>query len=159
MQALIRKLHLTRLKILDEICILMGGRVAEEITFDDISTGASQDISQATDLARKMTTQWGMSDKLGTINYGQKDEPIFIGKEIATHKDYSEKTAEVIDEEIKRIITEQYNKAKKILTTNKAKLKKLAETLFEKETLDAEEIYKLIDITHKKTGKEKEKGK
>jgi cell division protease FtsH len=148
------ELHLTKLKIMDEICILMGGRVAEEITFNDISTGASHDISRATDLARKMTTQWGMTEKLGTITYGQKDEPIFIGKEIATHKDYSEKTAEVIDEEINKIITEQYNKAKKILTTNKAKLKTLAETLFEKETLDAADIYKLLKLTPKNKKKE-----
>ena len=144
------ELHVTKLKLMDEICMLMGGRVAEEMTFNDISTGASHDISRATDLARKMVTQWGMNDKLGTITYGQKDEPIFIGKEIATHKDYSEKTAELIDEEIKKIITEQYSRAKKIITINKAKLKKLAETLFEKETLDAEDIYKLLNIFPKK---------
>lgn len=144
------EIHVTKLKVLDEICILMGGRVAEEMTFNDISTGASHDISRATDLSRKMVTQWGMTEKLGTITYGQKDEPIFIGKEIATHKDYSEKTAELIDEEIKKIITEQYNRARKIITTNKNKLKTLAETLFEKETLDAEEIYKLLKINPKK---------
>ncbi len=141
--------HLSRNKILDNICIYMGGRVAEELIFDDVSSGASMDISQSTDFARRMVTQWGMSEKLGTITYGQKEEPIFIGKEIATHKDYSEKTAELIDQEIKRIITDQYNRAKKILTENKDKLIKLADTLFEKETLEAEEIYTLLKVTPK----------
>jgi len=136
----------SRDKILDDICRLMGGRVAEEIIFDDIDTGAANDISRATDLARKMVTQWGMSDKLGTITYGQKDEPIFIGKEIATHKDYSEKTAELIDQELKLIIDNQYKKAKKILTENKDKLIKLADKLFEEETLEADDIYKLLNL-------------
>ena len=145
------EIHLSRAKITDQLCILMGGRVAEEVIFNEICTGASQDISQATDITRKMVTQWGMSDKLGAITYGQKEEPIFIGKEIATHKDYSEKTAELIDGEIKRIIGEQYDRAKKILLDNKGKLIKLADTLFEKETLEAAEIYKLLDMTPKKT--------
>ncbi|HPO49415.1 MAG TPA: cell division protein FtsH, partial [Spirochaetota bacterium] len=109
-------------------------------------TGAANDISQSTDIARKMVTQWGMTDILGPINYGQKDEPIFIGKEIATHKDYSEKTAEIIDSEIKRIMVEQYQRAKKILLENKDKLIKLSETLYEKETMDAEEIYELLGM-------------
>jgi cell division protease FtsH len=139
-------IHQSKLKILDQICIYMGGRVAEEIIFGDVSTGASQDISSSTDLARKMVTQWGMSDLLGTITYGQKDEPIFIGKEIAQHKDYSEKTAETIDSEIKKIITEQHDRCKKILNDNIDKLKLLAETLFEKETMDAEEVYALLGM-------------
>jgi cell division protease FtsH len=147
-------LNYSRNKIIDEICILMGGRVAEEIIFDDIDTGASNDINRATELARKMVTQWGMSDKLGTITYGQKEEPIFIGKEIATHKDYSEKTAELIDSEIKKIISEQHDRAKKILLENKDKLIKLAETLFEKETLEAEDIYVLLDLKEKKEKEE-----
>ncbi len=140
----------TKDKILDRICIMMGGRAAEEIIFKIIDTGAANDISQSTELARKMVTQWGMSDKLGFITYGQKEEPIFIGKEIATHKDYSEKTAELIDQEIKSIIDTQYKRAIKIITENKAKLIKLAELLFEKETLDSEEIFKLLKITSKK---------
>ncbi len=139
-------LNYSRNKIIDEICILMGGRVAEEITFDDIDTGAANDINRATELARKMVTQWGMSELLGTITYGQKEEPIFIGKEIATHKDYSEKTAEIIDSEIKKIISEQHDRAKKILLDNKERLVKLAETLYEKETLEAAEIYTLLDL-------------
>jgi len=165
-------LHVTRSTIIDQVCILMGGRVAEDIMFNEITTGAAHDISSATDMVRKMVTQWGMNDKLGTVTYGSKDEPIFIGKEIASHKDYSEKTAEVIDSEIKKIITDQYDRAKKILTTNKSKLVKLADTLFEKETLDADDIYKLLNIKPRegndnrkikaaviKDNKPKEKGK
>ena len=144
----------SKARIMDDICFLMGGRVAEEIVFNDVDTGAANDISRATDLARKMVTQWGMTEKLGAINYGQKDEPIFIGKEIATHKDYSEKTAELIDSEIKRIIDEQHTKAKNILTKNKSKLTKLSEELFEKETMEASEIYKLLGMTQKKSQSE-----
>ncbi|MBN2546511.1 MAG: ATP-dependent zinc metalloprotease FtsH [Spirochaetes bacterium] len=140
----------TKDKILDRICIMMGGRAAEEIIFKEIDTGAANDISKSTELARKMVTQWGMSEKLGFITYGQKDEPIFIGKEIATHKDYSEKTAELIDLEIKNIIDTQYKRAIKIITENKTKLIKLADLLFEKETLDSEEIFKLLKIKPKR---------
>ncbi len=142
--------HLSKLRIFDDICVLMGGRCAEEIIFGNICTGAMNDISRATELARKMVTQWGMSENLGPITYGQKDEPIFIGKEIATHKDYSEKTAEAIDKEIKNIIMSQYERAKKILLEHKEKMIKLAETLYEKETLDSEAIYNLLEITPKK---------
>lgn len=141
--------HLSKLRILDDICVLMGGRAAEEIIFGDVCTGAMNDINRATELARKMITQWGMSEKLGPITYGQKDEPIFIGKEIATHKDYSEKTAEAIDEELKNIINFQYERSKKILLDNKEKMIKLAETLYEKETLDSESIYALLEIKPK----------
>jgi len=141
--------HLSKLRILDDICVLMGGRAAEEIMFGDVCTGAMNDINRATDLARKMVTQWGMSENLGPITYGQKEEPIFIGKEIATHKDYSEKTAQIIDEEIKNVIMSQYKRAKDILIENKDKMIKLADTLFERETLDSEEIYNLLGIKPK----------
>ena len=133
-------------RLLDEICIMMGGRCSEEIIFNQFDTGAANDISRATDLARKMVTQWGMTDILGPVTYGQKDEPIFIGREIATHKDYSEKTAEIIDAEVKKIILNQYERARRILSEHKDQLIKLSETLFEKETLDAEEIYDLLGI-------------
>lgn len=159
-------------KLEDQICITMGGRVAEEIIFNQINTGAANDIRQASDMARKMATQWGMSDKIGTVAYGQEDEPIFIGREIATHKDYSENTAELIDAEIKNIVEAQYKRAKKIITENKDKLIKLSDELFEKETLDADDIYKLLNIKPregnenrkivdkvKKDNKPKEKGK
>lgn len=149
--------HLSKLRILDDICVLMGGRVAEEIMFGDVCTGAMNDINRATELARKMVTQWGMSETLGPITYGQKDEPIFIGKEIATHKDYSEKTAERIDEEVKRIITTQYERARSILLEHKDKMVKLADTLYEKETLDSDAIYELLGIKPKDNEQNNEK--
>ncbi|MBR6062038.1 MAG: ATP-dependent zinc metalloprotease FtsH, partial [Spirochaetales bacterium] len=140
--------HLSKSRILDQICVFMGGRVAEELTFGaaEICTGASNDIQRATEMARKMVTEWGMTDVLGPIAYGQKEEPIFIGKEIAHHKDYSEETAQTIDEEVKKIVTAQYARAKSILTENADKLKKLAEELTLKETMDAEEVYALLGV-------------
>ncbi|HOV13438.1 MAG TPA: cell division protein FtsH, partial [Spirochaetota bacterium] len=140
-------LNKTKDELLDDICMAMGGRAAEEIIYNRYDTSAANDISQSTDIARKMVTQWGMTEVLGPINYGQKDEPIFIGKEIATHKDYSEKTAEIIDNEIKKIILDQYQRAKNILLENKDKLIKLSDTLYEKETMEAEEIYNLLGIS------------
>ncbi|MBR6200620.1 MAG: ATP-dependent zinc metalloprotease FtsH [Spirochaetales bacterium] len=140
--------HLSKSRILDQICVFMGGRVAEELTFGaaEICTGASNDIQRATEMARKMVTEWGMTDTLGPIAYGQKEEPIFIGKEIAHHKDYSEETAQTIDEEVKKIVTAQYDRARSILTENADKLKKLAEELTLKETMDAEEVYVLLGV-------------
>jgi cell division protease FtsH len=142
----------TKDETLDLICMAMGGRAAEEIIFNRFDSGAAQDIATSTDYARKMVSQWGMSDKLGPISYGQKDEPIFLGKEIATHKDYSEKTAQMIDEEMKKIIDDQYKRAKGILEEHKDQLIKFSETLFDRETMDAEEIYQLLEIPQKKNG-------
>ncbi len=142
--------HVSKNKLLDQIFIFLGGRAAEALIFGDVCTGASNDISNATDIARKMVTQWGMSDKVGPICYGQKDEPIFLGKEIATHKDYSDKTAELVDEEIHSIIETQYQRAIKVLEEQKDKLILLSETLFEKETLDAKEIMDLTGLYQKK---------
>ncbi len=143
--------HLSKSRILAQICVFMGGRVAEELTFgsSEICTGASNDIQRATEMARKMVTEWGMTDVLGPIAYGQKEEPIFIGKEIAHHKDYSEETAQTIDEEVKKIVTAQYDRAKLILTENADNLKKLAEELTLKETMDADEVYALLGVEPK----------
>ena len=137
--------HTPKAKLLDQIGILLGGRIAEELIIGDICTGAVNDINVATDIARKMVTQWGMSS-MGPIAYGQKEEPIFIGKEIASHKDFSDATAQKVDNEVQKIIMNEYEKAKKLMQENKDKLILLAETLFEKETLDAEEIYKLLEM-------------
>ncbi len=129
--------------LLAQISILMGGRVAEEIVLGSITTGAGNDIERATELARKMVCEWGMS-KLGPLAYGQKDEQIFLGKELVKHKDYSEKTAIEIDNEIKSIVIDCYNKTKKILEDNIDKLHALANALLEKETLSGDEIDKII---------------
>ena len=132
--------------IFDQVTLLMGGRVAEEIIFgkDGITTGAQNDIERATKTVRKMVCEWGMSDKLGPLQYGQKEEPIFIGKEIARHKDYSEKTAEMIDNEIHDIVEAAYKKAWDILTKNKTILDLLAEKLLEKEILDRKAIEEIV---------------
>lgn len=126
---------------------LMGGRVAEEVVFNHKTSGASDDIEKATTIARKMVTVYGMSDSMGPIAFGQKEEAIFLGREIAQHRDYSEKTAIRIDEEVQRIVDEAYSTAKGILREHEDLLHKIAETLIEKETLDGKEIDAIIEAT------------
>ncbi len=128
----------------NNLAILMGGRVAEELVFKQITTGAGNDIERATDLARKMVCEWGMSDELGPLTFGKKDEEIFLGREIATRRDYSEEIALKIDSEVKRLVTENYERAHRMLRENMAALKALAEALLEKEVLEAAEIDQII---------------
>ncbi|ULA63418.1 MAG: hypothetical protein LZF86_110113 [Nitrospira sp.] len=124
----------------NNLAILMGGRVAEELVLNHVTTGAGNDIERATDLARKMVCEWGMSEKLGPLTFGRKEEEIFLGREIATKRDFSDQIALDIDLEIRRLVTENYERAKRILTENMVSLKALAEALLEKEVLDAPEI-------------------
>src|SRR5437773_3749097 len=126
------------------LAILMGGRVAEELIFNQVTTGAGNDLERATDLARKMVCEWGMSEDLGPLTFGKKDEEIFLGREIATRRDYSEDIAIKIDAEVKRLVLGNYERTKKMLRDNMAALKALAEALLEKEVLDAPEIDKII---------------
>lgn len=130
--------------ILNILAVLMGGRAAEEIALGHLTTGAGNDIERATELARKMVCEWGMSENLGPLTFGKKDEQIFLGREIAQHKDYSEKTAEDIDAEVKSIILERYRHAKALLTENKATLIRLANALLERETLDASDVDDIV---------------
>ncbi len=132
--------------LLEEMMVLFGGRISEEYKFGSggITNGASNDIEKGTKIARSMVCEWGMSDTLGPITYGQKEEPIFIGKEIAQHKDYSEKTAEMIDKEIKSIVGNVYIEAKKVIMDNVKKLETLAQALLTREVLDRQEILELI---------------
>jgi len=130
--------------ILNTLAVLLGGRAAEEIALGHMTTGAGNDLQRATDLARKMVCEWGMSEKLGPLTFGKREEQIFLGKEIMKHKDYSEKTAEEIDEEVKAIIAERYTYSKNLLSKNKNILLKLAQALRDKETLDSEEIEAII---------------
>lgn len=125
--------------------VLLGGRAAEEIALHHMTTGAGNDLERATELARRMVTEWGMSEKLGPLTFGKKDEQIFLGREIAKHKDYSEKTAEEIDDEVKRIVMRAYERAKTILKENYDLLEKLANMLLEKETIEGHDIDKLIE--------------
>jgi len=126
-----------------QIAVMMGGRLAEELFLNHMTTGAGNDIEQATELARKMVCEWGMSG-LGPLTFGKKEEQIFLGREIAQHRDFSEETAIRIDQEVKRIVDEGYVKAKAILTENRDKLQRIAAALLEREVLDAHEVKLLI---------------
>jgi cell division protease FtsH len=130
--------------LMNTLRVLMGGRVAEELALKHMTTGAGNDIERATELARKMVTEWGMSEKLGPLTFGKKDEQIFLGREIAQHKDYSEKTAVDIDEEVKRIVFEAYANAKALLQDRFGLLDTFAKKLLEKETMDGAEIDDMI---------------
>jgi cell division protease FtsH len=127
-----------------ELSVAFGGRVAEEIVFNRISTGAANDIKQATDVAQKMVRSWGMSNDLGPLSYAKNEEHIFLGREIAQHRDYSEETAKKIDEEINNLVEKAYNRAKKVLEENLDILHSLAERLLEKETVLGKELDELI---------------
>jgi len=127
-----------------QIAILMGGRIAEELFLNLMSTGAGNDIERATELARKMVCEWGMSD-LGPLTFGKKEEQIFLGREIAQHRDYSEATAIQIDEEVRKMVSAGYSTAKSILSDNRETLIKIAKALIEREVLDASEVKMLVE--------------
>ena len=130
--------------LLNNVVILFGGRVAEELVLNHMTTGAGNDIERATDIAHQMVCEWGMSEKLGPITFGKKEEQIFLGRDFTQQQDYSENTAVAIDAEVRRIIMESYERAKKILTTNLGLLHKVAHELLEKETLDGSDIDALV---------------
>jgi cell division protease FtsH len=139
------KYHYNREYLLNDIAIFMGGRAAEEIVLKNMTTGASSDIERATSMARRMVTEWGMSDKMGPLAYGKKEEQIFLGREIAQHRDFSEHTAVEIDSEVKRIVIDNYDRAKRLITDHKETLERLTAALLEKETLDATDIDAIIN--------------
>ncbi len=131
-------------RLLNNICCAMGGRVAEETIMGDITTGASGDIRQSTKIARKMVCDWGMSP-LGPLSFGENQEHIFLGKEIARNQNYSEQTARQIDEEIRKIVQEQYERAKEIVTTKRDALEKIAQALLEHETIEGKHVHEIIE--------------
>jgi cell division protease FtsH len=131
------------------LTVLLGGRAAEELVFQHFTTGAGNDLERATDLARKMVCNWGMSDELGPVTFGKRDEHIFLGREISQSKDFSEETARVIDHAIKNLVLQAYIQAKNLLTTNHSQLVALAQALLEKETLDSDEIDCILSSSHK----------
>ncbi len=137
-----------RKEMLDMVAVMMAGRIAEEIVSGDISSGASGDIQQATNMVRAMVMQWGMSERLGMVQYGDDDEYIFLGREMARAKVYSEFTAQEIDGEVKRIIDEAYNRAKEIITTQRDKLELIAKSLLEFETLDGAQVDEIVRTGH-----------
>jgi cell division protease FtsH len=132
--------------LLNNIAILLGGRAAEEIALQHMTTGAGNDLERATTLARKMVCEWGMSDAMGPLSYGKKEEAIFLGREIAQHRDYSESTAIEIDREVKRIVMDNYHRARTLIRDREPLLHSLAKALLEKETLDAADIDAIINI-------------
>ena len=127
------------------LAILMGGRAAEELIFDELTTGAGNDIEQATKIARKMVCEWGMSDVLGPMTFGKKNEEIFLGREIQSHRDYSEVTARMIDEEVVRVVRKAQSTADQILKDNVEQLHNLAKALLEHETIDGDEVVAVMD--------------
>ncbi len=129
----------------NNIAILLGGRIAEELVFHDTTTGAGNDLERATDLARRMVCDWGMSENLGPLTFGKKEEQIFLGREITQHRDYSEDTAVKIDYEVTSIVMENYDRVKKLLSDNLTTLQRLAENLLERESLDTEDINKIVN--------------
>ncbi|GAH26291.1 unnamed protein product, partial [marine sediment metagenome] len=140
----------------NQLAFMLGGRAAEKIVLGDLSTGAGNDIEKATKLARKMVCEWGMSERLGPLTYGEKQEEIFLGREIGMHRDFSEETAREIDEEVKKIVIEAETRAVNIVKKNLNKLKNIAQALLEKEILTGGEIDKILKI---KNGKNKRKNK
>jgi len=128
----------------NQICVLMGGRLAEELVLKEQTTGAGRDIEQATELARKMVCEWGMSDKLGPLAFGKQEEQIFLGREISQRRDYSEHTAELIDAEVRRVVDEAYQRGRQLMEENIETLHRLARALLDYETLDGPEIDQLI---------------
>lgn len=144
--------------LINNLAIYMGGRASEELIFKDPTTGAGNDIERATDLARKMVCEWGMSERMGPLAFGKQEEQIFLGREIAQHKDYSEVTAIAIDEEVKGLVSGGYETAKSILSSNIHILHALAHALIDKEELSAEEIHRLVteagELRHSSNGTE-----
>jgi len=148
------KHNYTRDYLNDQIAILLGGRLAEEITNGGMTTGAGNDLERSTELARKMVCEWGMSDALGPLTYGKKEEQIFLGREIAQHQDYSEDTAVRIDQEVKRFVQTNYERAKAVLEQHRVALDKIAEELLIREVLDAEQVRRIVAgeaLAHKPT--------
>jgi len=135
----------TKKYLLNNLAVLLGGRVAEELVFGDYTTGAGNDLEKATEIARKMVCDWGMSEELGPLTYGKREEQIFLGKEMTRYKEYSEETAVKIDAEIKKLVMESYNKTKDVLTKHINTLHALATALLEKETLDGKAIDDIIE--------------
>jgi cell division protease FtsH len=134
-----------RERLLSTIAVLFGGRIAEEIFMHQMTTGASNDFERATEMARRMVTQWGMSDALGPMVYGENEGEVFLGRSITTHKNVSEVTMQKVDQEIRRIIDEQYALARRLIEENSDKVEAMAKGLLEWETLDADQLNDIME--------------
>ena len=129
----------------NSLAILMGGRCAEEICLGEMTTGAGNDIERATEMARKMVCEWGMSEKMGPLSYGSKEEQVFLGRDFSNQKNFSDQTAKLIDQEVKTLVMGGYSRATELLQKNRDVLENLAQALLERETLNAEEVKNIID--------------
>ncbi|VAX22088.1 Cell division protein FtsH, partial [hydrothermal vent metagenome] len=137
----------TKNELNDQLAILLGGRVAEELIFGDISSGASNDLERASDIARSMVCQLGMSEKLGPLTYGKKEQSLYLGVEYGQEKNYSEETAKIIDDEVRKLIETNHTRAREILKKNRKTLDVLAALLEKKEVISGEEVKKIVDDT------------
>ena len=135
----------TRSSLLSTIAVLMGGRIGEEVFMNQMTTGASNDFERATEMARNMVVRWGMSDLMGTRVYGENESEVFLGRDVTTHKNLSNSTAELVDKEIRRIVDEQYSRARQIIEENRDKVEIMAKALLEWETIDADQINDIMD--------------
>jgi cell division protease FtsH len=134
-----------RERLLQTIAVLFGGRIAEEIFMNQMTTGASNDFERATEMARRMVTQWGMSDALGPMVYGENEGEVFLGRSVTTHKNVSEVTMQKVDQEIRRIIDEQYALARRLIEENRDKIEAMTKALLEWETIDADQIDDIME--------------
>jgi len=139
--------------LLGQIAMMMGGRAAEQLVFKRFTTGASDDLKRATELARKMVCQWGMSEKLGPLTYAEDAGHVFLGRDLQQHKEFSNESMKMIDEEVLEILNSSYDRAKKVLKTYRKALESLAETLLEKETIDGDHVLQAMQQFAPKTKK------
>jgi cell division protease FtsH len=137
---------MTKTELLDRLAVLLGGRVAEEIIFREISTGAHNDLQRATDIATSMVKEFGMSEKLGYVTFEKEKKPLFLPSSLFPTREYSEDTAKQIDEEVKKIVDETYLRVKEILTTKKDKMEELARLLLEKEVVEEADLKKILGL-------------
>jgi cell division protease FtsH len=137
---------MTKSELQDRLAVLLGGRVAEEIVFGEISTGAHNDLQRASDIATSMVKEYGMSEKLGYVTFEKEKKPIFLPSSLISSREYSEDTAKQIDEEVKKIIDEAHQKVKEILTAQRGKLDELARLLLEKEVVEEEDLKRIIQL-------------
>jgi cell division protease FtsH len=137
---------MSRRELIGRITVMMGGRAAEEIVFSEITTGAQNDIENATDMARRMVCEFGMSERLGTLTYGRRERQMFLGRDLFEDRNYSEQTAVLIDEEIRRLVDTCYLQAKKVLVENRDKMESVALVLLDKEVLDGQEVRRIAGI-------------
>jgi cell division protease FtsH len=142
---------MTKTELQDKLCVMLGGRVAEEIIFHEVSTGAQNDLQRAANIARSMVTEYGMTDKFGPLTFEKERRPMFLDIGLPSGaKEYSEDTAREIDQEVKRLVDEAYKKVREVLTTHQDKLRTLAAALLQKETIEGDEIRKILGLPEKK---------